>query len=296
MSMHEARERLKAAQKIRAEASGAFDKIKSGIVRACTIRDGIRAERSSFDELESAATAIAIEAIKSGKEPKESTAQKLEEDRQRLEARERDYSRMIDALEEQCIEGEQKLEIAEAAVKQAIEGVQAAQVDGRLKEAIRHYEAYAAILPELNIAALRKLPVDELQQFVHVPAVTTYRELSVNNPRTAPASAMFRAWLAALELNPMAEPSEAAGAELLATERAKAAEREATERAKEEKHREKMAAMRKEQCRPQTEANEKYRREHPEDPTIGNRIPIQGYPLDPAAAVAWSVSYEGNKF
>jgi hypothetical protein len=92
------------------------------------------------------------------------------------------------------------------------------------------------------------------------------------------------------------EPSEAAGAELLATERAKAAEREATERAKEEKHREKMAAMRKEQCRPQTEANEKYRREHPEDPTIGNRIPIQGYPLDPAAAVAWSVSYEGNKF
>ncbi len=297
MSMHEARERLKAAQKILAEASGALDKIKGGIVRACTIRDGIRAERSSFDDLESAATVAAIEAIKSGKEPKESTGQKLDEDRRRLEARERDYSRMIDALEEQCIEGEEKLEAAEVALKQAIIGVQAARIEGRLTEAQKLYEAYAALLPELNVGALRKLPVDGLQQFVHVPAVTTYRELSANNPRMAPASAMFRAWSAALERDPLADPSEEAAQELLAREQAEAVERAAAEVAEEEKFRAKMRAEAEERGRPQREANEKWERENQADPTIRNRIP-QAFqaPLDPCHALLVSSSIEGNKF
>ncbi len=247
MTMSEARERLRATQKLLTAARQTRDKISNGRARADAIVNGIRAEMDSLDELERAETSAAVDAIKNGTEPPKPTAKKSAyEERLRLEARQRNMNDVVDTLDEQLAEAEAAVVTATTDEDQAREGVLAARTAIILAKALELEAEKRALLPELNIAVAMNLKVDGLRNFVLRPAQSTAHELPRPVPDVVSASAMLRAWKMALEFDPTVEPSTEMGAALEAAEAAAQAARDAAEREEEEKYQAEREALRRE--------------------------------------------------
>ncbi len=276
------------AQEALAKASEDVHQISVSGEQIQVILAGLDTQIAINDSDEQTEVENIISAIRRGESPDVTAREAIS--RFELVSKRQKYLLAAEELKNHAAKAEEMRTTAEAALKEAIAGCVADYVEKRLQKAATLDAEMRTYLPILNAGGGRNVP--GLRDFV---CQRGGHDLPHTNEDVGRVRAALLAWENALTDDPEAQFSEEAGDKLLAVKRAEEAERAAALAAEEEAFRAEMQAQRWEETRPQREANEKYLRDYPEDPTFRNRFPPQGtYLPDPCAAILRNSSHEGN--